>query len=113
MEPGLWDVEVQGGTKREFEYYHERWLNQPLPEINGIEGAWVKRDDDRRQLEAQKGASVLTNSPSGPFFPFGLAHTPCRQPALVFSSQEHRGDSNRGPRRVCGRREDRRQIRTC
>ena len=81
MEPGLWDVEVQGGTKREFEYYHERWLNQPLPEINGIEGAWVKRDDDRRQLEAQKGASVLTNSPSGPFFPFGLAHTPCSLPS--------------------------------
>ena len=72
MEPGLWDVEVKGGTKREFEYHRERSLNQPLPEIDGIEGVWVRRDNDRRQLEPQKGGLALANSPSGPF---GLAHT--------------------------------------
>jgi hypothetical protein len=69
---GLWDVLIVGAGKRQIEHDYHFLADLPFISIDGIAGAWVERDGERRQLEPFRGSTGLSTRPPSAFSESGV-----------------------------------------
>ena len=76
LERGVWDLVMEGeqgkNAKRQIEHDHRLLVNRAnMMDLKGLQGAWVARGDDRRQLDSRWGRWWESPEAPGIAYPTG------------------------------------------